>query len=485
MPHMSGQSADQQVHQTGVAHTQAGPLAVVLAQRIAAASLHDLPPSVVAAVRTFTLDTIGVGIAGSRSPYAGGVARAAMGWGQDGGEAGTAHVMATGATLPVVSAAFVNAFQAHALEFDCVHEAAVLHPFTVVIPVLLAEAQRTGRLDGATFALSAALGVEMAAGLGAAALSQIRFFRPATCGLFGASVALARARGLDASATAHVLGYALAFASGTMQAHVEGTPALAASVAGAARSAFAAVDLVQAGLPGPLGALDGPFGYLSLFEREVDPGPLAERFARHWRVDEVSHKPFPTGRAAHGGIDMILGLRENGLSADNLDRLVIEAPPLIHHLVGRPMQPAPLEVNYARLCLPYAGAVALLRGDVGLDDFGPERLDDPAVHVLAARITVEVNTAVGDQAAFVPQRAVATLKDGRVLEASISALPGSPANPLTRERHLAKFRACARHGFGTSDTGIEAALIEACDRLEYLPDTAILARLAAGPTLKS
>eukprot|EP01034_Spumella_vulgaris_P046128 gene46128-57516_t len=42
----------------------------------------------------------------------------------------------------------------------------------------------------------------------------------------------------------YAFGYALAFASGTMQAHVEGTPALAASVAGAARSAFVAVDLV-------------------------------------------------------------------------------------------------------------------------------------------------------------------------------------------------------------------------------------------------
>jgi 2-methylcitrate dehydratase PrpD len=474
-----------------------------LAQRFAAVvagvQLADLPPPAIQAVRTFTLDTIGVGLAGARSAYAPGVARAAAGW----GEGAAASVFATGQRLPPASAAMVNAFQAHALEFDCVHEAAVLHPFTVVIPVLLAEAERRMHqeatrqdaaqdghasggtpLDGATFVAAAAAGVEMAASLGAAALSQIRFFRPATCGLFGATAALARARGLDADGVAHALGYALAFASGTMQAHVEGTPALAASVGAAARSAFAAVDLVQAGLPGPLGSLDGPFGYLGLFEQEVDATRIEARFGRDWRVCEVSHKPFPTGRAAHGGIDMILALARQGLTPRNLDRLVIEAPPLIHHLVGRPIAPAPLEVNYARLCLPWAGAVALLTGGVGLEDFGRERLDDPQVHALAARIEVRVNPAITDQAAFVPQRARAILTDGRVLETAVDALLGSPARPLSRDAHLAKFAACARFGLGAGGAGaVEArvgALVEACHRLESLPDTAILARLASG-----
>jgi 2-methylcitrate dehydratase PrpD len=165
-----------------------------------------LPPEAVQAVCNFTLDLIGVGIAGTRSPYAAGVRQAAAKW----GSGAEAHVFATGEALPAPHAAFVNAFQAHALEFDCVHEGAVLHPFTVVIPVLLAEAQRTG-LAGARFVSAAAVGVDVAAGLGVAAKSQIRFFRPATCGLFGAVAALAHARGLNADQTAHAFGYALAW----------------------------------------------------------------------------------------------------------------------------------------------------------------------------------------------------------------------------------------------------------------------------------
>jgi 2-methylcitrate dehydratase PrpD len=465
---MSGQSSKS--IQTSAPHTAAQKLA----QHVATTTLATLPPEVVQAVRNFTLDLIGVGIAGTRSPYAEGVRHAAAKWGT--GE--EAHVFATGEALPAPHAAFVNAFQAHALEFDCVHEGAVLHPFTVVIPVLLAEAQRAG-LTGARFTSAAAVGVDVAAGLGGAAKSQIRFFRPATCGLFGAVAALAHARGLNADQTAHAFGYALAFASGTMQAHVEGTPALAASVAGAARSAFVAVDLVEAGLPGPMGSIDGPFGYLSLFELETALEPVMASLGQTWRAAEVSWKPFPSGRASHGGIDMIQHLARLGLTADNLDHLTISAPPLIHHLVGRPIAPPPLEVNYARLCLPYVGAIALTKGDVGLTDFTPDRLNDPAIHALAARIEVVVNE-VTEASAFVPQSARARLKDGRVLDVSIDKLLGTPQRPLSREAHLAKFRACCAFGLGRANPELEDALIEAADQLTELTDVGLLGRLAAG-----
>jgi 2-methylcitrate dehydratase PrpD len=465
---MSGQTTK------SLADVKALTASQVLARHISGMQCTDLPPTVGQAVANFTLDTIGVGIAGVRSPYAAGVTKSALGW----GKGDDALSFSTGNALPAPSAAFVNAFQAHALEFDCVHEAAVLHPFTVVVPVLLAEAQRVG-MDGATFVAACAGGVDVAAGLGVAAKSQIRFFRPATCGLFGATAALARARGLDAEATAHALGYALAFASGTMQAHVEGTPALAASVGSAARSAFTAVDLAQAGLPGPQGAIEGPFGYLTLCEQDSDIAPVLESLGKIWRAGEVSWKPFPTGRAAHGGIDMILGLREQGLAADNLEALTIYAPPLIHHLVGRPIALAPLEVNYARLCLPYVGAVALVTGGVTLTDFTPERLSDPLIHKVAARIKVVIND-VTSQSAFTPQRAVATLKDGRQLETRVNALLGATARPLSRAQHIAKFRACCTYGFGASRPDIEAALIEATDTLVALPDVGLLGRLAAG-----
>jgi 2-methylcitrate dehydratase PrpD len=430
-----------------------------------------LPHAVTKAVCDFTLDTISVGIGGAGSPYAPALLRAALKWGR-GSDAG---VWASDIRLPAPHAAFKNAFLAHCQEFDCVHEAAVLHPFTVVVPVLLAEAEVSG-MDGDAYVAACAAGVDVAVTLGVAATSAIQFFRPATCGLFGAVAALCRARKMTEAQTIDAFGYALAFSSGTMQAHIEGTPALAVQVGNAARSAFWAVDIAQVGLSGPLGAIDGPYGYLTLFERTSALTPALSALGRAWRAEEVSWKPFPTGRAAHGGIDMALQLREQGVTAETLEGLVVQAPPLILQLVGRPLV-TPLEVNYARLCLPYAMAVALLRGEVALADFTLPALSDAAVHQLAARISIEPND-VTDPAAFTPQRARATLRSGRTLDVAVLQLPGSPSRPLSRSAQFAKLEANWSFGFGAPDAERQARLVSVIDRLTTLPDVGLLNRLA-------
>ncbi|MBI1188621.1 MAG: MmgE/PrpD family protein [Alphaproteobacteria bacterium] len=443
-----------------------------LAAHVLGVDAATTPAHVRDAVRAFTLDTIGVGIGGMGSPYARSLVATAQIW----GEGHDAGVWASDVRLPAPHAAFLNAFLAHCQEFDCVHEGAVLHPFTVVVPTLLAEAERVG-MDGATYIAACAAGVDVAVTLGLAATSQIRFFRPSTCGLFGAVAALARARAMNEAQTVDAFGYALAFASGTMQAHVEGTPALAVQVGAAARSAFWAADIAAAGLPGPRGSVDGPFGYLALFEASSALAPLLETLGRTWRAADVSWKPYPTGRAAHGGIDMALALRAQGVTAETLERLDVHAPPLILHLVARPII-APLEVNYARLCLPYVMATALRRGTVTLADFTPDALADRETHALAARIgaTLWENE---DPAAFVPQRACAVLRDGREIVADVDMLPGAVARPLSRDQQLAKLAANIAYGVGAADAEARAAAIAAViDHLETAPDAGVLSRLA-------
>jgi hypothetical protein len=54
------------------------------------------------------------------------------------------------------------------------------------------------------------------------------------------------------------------------------------------------------------------------------------------------------------------------------------------HAVGRQL----MTPNYARLCLPYVGAVCLRRSTVGLQDFTAEALTDPQTLALADRLLV-------------------------------------------------------------------------------------------------
>ena len=399
-------------------------------------SFERLPTSTVHATQTFLLDCLAVGVAGRRGPHREALVEVADTW----GSGAAARVLGDDLRLPASGAAFVNAFQMHCLEFDCVHEGAVVHAMTAVVGAVLAESERSSRVDGKRFLVAVALGTEVAAVLGLAAAAPLTFFRPATTGVFGAAAAVGVLRGYDAARLRACFGHALCQAAGTMQAHEEGKPTLPVQLAGAARAGLLAADLAGAGVPAPDHALEGRYGYLRLFERRHRTVGLAEALGVVWRVEELSHKPYPSGRATHGAVHGILELRRRGVTVDNLARMRLGAPPLVHQLVVRPATPD-MTANYARLCYGYVGAAALAEGDVRLDHFDRGFLRDAKRIALAQCFAAELND-VENPAAFCPQSVTAELDDGSKLTAHVMALPGSPACPLAEPERQAKVSAC-------------------------------------------
>src|SRR5690606_7113105 len=210
-----------------------------------------------------------------------------------------------------------------------------------------------------------------------------------------------------------VLGLAYSHLSGTMQAHVEGSPTLALQVALNARAALSCWELARNGFPAPRDMLEGSFGYLPLIEGEFDTGPSLQKLAaREAQILSISHKVFPTGGAAHAAQDMLMELRQqHGLTLDNVARIELQAPPLVRRLVGRAYQPD-METSYARLCLPFLQGTVLRDGKVGLSAYAPERLADPALAAFAPQVSLVPNDC-DDPNALVPQSMTVTLRDGR------------------------------------------------------------------------
>jgi 2-methylcitrate dehydratase PrpD len=425
---------------------------------------RDLPDAVRAATKIFLLDTLAAGVAGVHATFAHEVMAT-----EAAGNTGAARILGRAQSLSVRSAAFVNAYQIHAQEFDCVHEPAVLHPFSAVTGALAAECSARPPVHGAVFGAALVAGVDIAVSLGLAARSPLKFFRPATAGIFGATAAVARVRGLSQAQTVAAFGHALAFVSGTMQAHLEGTPGLALQVGAAARNAIAAADLAEAGVPGAAASIEGPFGYLPLFETLHDLPPIMAELGRSFAVSGLSIKPFPTGRAGHGGIGAVQALmRDHGLTAADIADMRYEAPSLIARLVGRRPH-AGMRVAYARLCLPYLAARTVYYGTAGLDAFSPEALAEVRVLELASRITVTVDDNP-DVAAFTPACLHATLHDGRVVQVQVPALLGSPAAPLDGPARMDKIRACLAFGGIPLLAETWAAQVEALDPMRDIGD---------------
>lgn len=444
------------------------------AGHVAARSYDDLPAGAIAAAKTFLLDTLGVGLIGSSGPKAQDLVRIQPLW----GIGGDARVWSTGERLPAPAAAFCNAYQTHNAEFDCVHEAAVAHVMTVVLPVALAGAERMAGnegmpVDGRRLIEAVVLGVDVAASLGLAATSGLRFFRPATVGAFGGSAALGKLMGFDARTLQHAFAIAYGQLSGNMQAHTEGSLLLAMQMGFSARNAVVACDLARAGFEGPANILEGPFGYFKLIEPGGDPARVTGDLGHVWRITEVAHKPFPSGRATHGILDACLELRRrHGFSASEIARVKAFVPPLVHHLVGRPPR-SQMQINYARLCASYVAARAFLRGTVAFDDFNDAAYADPVTQDLARRITLEVRDA-GDPNALVPVEVEVTLSTGARHAAHIDAVYGNPAKPMPREAHIAKFMANAASAARPLPKDQARALVDLVDNLESVGDVTIL-----------
>jgi aconitate decarboxylase len=346
------------------------------AARFAAHALEtrfsDLPAAAIERAKVYVLDSLGVGIAGSSVDGGEGLVKVAASWGE-----ASVPVWGRALRLSGPAAAFINAWQMHNQEYDCLHEGAVVHAMATTLPAALAAAEQRGGVTGEELIAAVTVGVDIAAGLGLASRAGFRFFRPGTAGGFGAVAAAARMLGLDQKTLEAAFAWQLAQVSGTMQAHTEGSPILPAQLAFNARAALQSCELATTGLTPAQAVFEGPYGYLALFEGAFDVEPTLQGLGRDWRIAEFSHKPFPAGRATHGGIEGVMALQaQHGFAAADVAKVEIDAPPLIVRLVGRPPR-ADAGASYLRLCMAYAVARVLKNGAIDMSDFRGDALTDP------------------------------------------------------------------------------------------------------------
>jgi aconitate decarboxylase len=449
---------------------------------ITGARWEDLDEATLAKVRIFLLDSIGVGIAGSSGAAIDPLVRTLKGW----GTGDEATVWVTGERMPAGLAAIANAYQLHCLEYDCVHEGAVVHPMATVLSALMAHAERRAArgnpVTGRDFMLALCIGVDVATLLGVACTGPVRFFRPATAGGLGATAALARLEGLDRDRVKDALGAVYAQTSGTLQPHVEGSPMLGLQIGFNARAALHAVDLAMAGIPGPHDVLDGQYGYLRLIEDDrFDLDRIEPLLGRQWQINRLAHKPFPSGRLTHGVVDALIKLTaRHGFTGADIARIDGRVPPLVMRLVGRPDLPDP-SPNYAKLCLRYVAGAWMVRGQVDVPEFrDPAVLRDPAVHAAAAKVHLELD-GNPDLNALDPQWFAVTLNDGTRHEIDLPRIYGHPEAALSEAENRAKFHRCMGYG-RLPMPDLQAAAIEAAVAgMADAPDAAVLAGLTVIP----
>ncbi|HEY8500653.1 MAG TPA: MmgE/PrpD family protein [Clostridia bacterium] len=349
----------------------------------------DISEKAVHAAKNLLLDSLGTAIAGNDAPGVEEVLSLLSEW----GGAPQAGVFTRGIKLPVPNAVFINSTMVHALDFDDVHRPAALHITSSVVPVALAAGELM-HSSGKDVLRSIVLGIECAARLGTEYFTRVKhfgFLPSSVIGGFGAAITACILLGMTVDQTVNALGIYYSHASGNRQALYDLTLTKRIQPAIAAKAAVFSAFLANKGVTGPENAFEGQAGLYNVYADSGVPEEASLVNKRDfYEVERVTIKRFPTCGADHAAIMAALDLhRTYGFSFDDISEIGVYVGEGGNPMVGNAfVMEGNLQVN-AQFSAPYAVALALLRGRVGIQDISDEQIrKDTEVAQLASKVEI-------------------------------------------------------------------------------------------------
>jgi 2-methylcitrate dehydratase PrpD len=438
-----------------------------LARYVLATRLKDLPPEVRVEARRSFLNIVGCMLGGARHETVD-AADAAL---RPFSGAGPATLVGRGRTADPLHAALINCLASSVHSFDDTHALAIVHPSGPVAAALLALAELRP-VNGADFLTSFAIGVGAVCRISmtlsvAPARSTIAWSQTGIVGGLGAAVAAGKLLGLDEDGMRRAIGIAASQAAGMRVMH--GTMTTALMPAQAAQTGLQAALLAAQGFTASLVALEGRYGYFSVFAEEPHLPHLLGDFGERYELLRNTYKPYPCGIVIHPILDACLQLkRHHTLDHREIDRIAIKASPSAMALTDRRNA---MDEFQTHVSLYHWVAVAFIRGSAGTTDMVTEVARDPVIVAFQDRITAVRDEAIAPDAAEV----TVTLRDGRKLTSKVEHCIGSESQPMTDEQLEEKFLDLAEISIG-AERGRK--LLAACRSIETAPDVGTIVRAA-------
>jgi 2-methylcitrate dehydratase PrpD len=327
-------------------------------------------------------------------------------------------------------AALVNGGLGNLFEVDDLHRRAIVHPGDTVIPAALAAAEREGSSGLALLdALIKGYEVTIRIGMAAGAAHYRHWYSTATCGVFGAAAACAHLLGLNSQRSLDALGQAGMMSAGLWQCRSEPTDSKQLATGRSAQSGLLAADLARIGFAGPRLILEGEHGFFAAACGPVDLQVVLEQPDAHWRMHEVSFKPWPACRHVHPVIEAVIGLRDQVGASTPIESIDVHT---YADAISFADRVTPRTDHEARFSLQHAAAVAWTRGDVSLRDSHGDVREDPSIAALRSKVRLHRDA---DLTAVYPERYGATVHlrgaGGVQHTVTVHTAKGDPENPLS------------------------------------------------------
>jgi 2-methylcitrate dehydratase PrpD len=300
----------------------------------------------------------------------------------------------------------------------------------------------------------------------------------ATVGVFSAAAGAARALRLSPDETVHAIGIGGTQSAGLMAAQY-GAMVKRMHAGRAAQSGLYGALLAKQGFTGIVDVFEAPYGgFCTTFSRSQDRFKLAELssgLGERFETMRISLKFYSCVGSNHTTLDAIRDIqRRRPFTLDQLAKIVVHGSQVTVDHVGWPYRPEGL--TSAQLNLPFCVATLLLEGDVFVDQFKPEAVEDRARIELSRKVEVVHDPAITAQGSAYRHkvRVDVHLRDGTVESETREAPRGSEQSFASEAEIVDKFRKLARQVISNRR---QDALIEAVLGMEKLADGKRLAEL--------
>jgi 2-methylcitrate dehydratase PrpD len=421
-----------------------------LARGIVAANPQHEPGAREAGLR-MVLDIAGICIAAREQPY---VRAALAAIDPD----GPCTVLGHARKLGVEGAAFVNGIAAHGEDFDDTYEGGPVHAGVVIVPALLAAAERHG-FSGQDFLRGLAIGTEVMCRLCSVAPTKVHkagFHPTAVFGVMGAVAGVGAALRLTEAQLVDAFGIAGSMASGIIEYLADGSWTKRMHPGWAAQSGYRAVRLAREGFKGPRTVFEGSHGLFHGFANtaEGDFDAMMAGFGTTWIWPTIAFKPYACGTMCHPYIDCARAFGKLGIDPAAIASIECEAAEGVLHRLWEPLDQkrSPPNGYAAKFSVPYAIAVAIVRGDAGLREYDDVIVKDPAILGVASKVSYVVDPDNPYPRQFTGHVRV-RLADGTMHEFRQGYFKGGMDHPLSDEDLTRKFEAnCAYGGLTKNDT---------------------------------
>jgi len=400
----------------------------------------SIPKEVIYKGKLHLLDSLGVALSSSQTPI---IRKTILEAVKDLSSNKESTIIGSNQSSSRDYAAFANASMIHGQDFDDTHRLGVVHTSACVVPAALACGEAK-KVTGKSLLEAIILGYEIFARIGMAANERFHkkgMHATPLCGIFVASLIAGKIQGQNSKELVNAMGICGSQAAGVQQFLIDGSWVKIIHPGWACHSGIVASLLASHGFIGPSEIFEGDLGFFSchLGLENCKIECLTENLGEVWETLNMSIKKYPCCHANHTYIDGIFYLqKQHSFQWQKIKRIICRINPLGAKILCEPIEVKrrPKTVYGARFSLPYVVAISLLDGELGLEQFSEQKLNNEQVIEIANKVEYVKDTSLPRTGGNI----VIEMHDGKKYQYIRDFPGGSPKYPLSEEEVKDKFR---------------------------------------------